>query len=93
MPGVMLLRIPPLDPEYITYRIVSALEAVGDPHDKLTLARQGDCRDDQAKMALASTRGTLRPGASCRGVGSSLVRSQGGVASPGLPLPSRGGDP
>ncbi|MCE4598610.1 MAG: DUF5615 family PIN-like protein [Desulfurococcales archaeon] len=40
IPDVVLMRIPPENPEYITHRILSALEAVGDPYGKLVIVRR-----------------------------------------------------
>jgi len=40
IPGVILLRIPPLSPQYIAERILSALERIGDPRDKLIIVRR-----------------------------------------------------
>ena len=44
IPGVMLLRIPPANPEYITNRIISALESVGNPYGKLIVVRRKTIR-------------------------------------------------
>lgn len=44
IPGVMLMRIPPVNPEYITYRITSALEAVENPIGKLIVVRRKTVR-------------------------------------------------
>ena len=35
VPGVMLMRISPINPEYITRRIISALETIGNLYGKL----------------------------------------------------------
>ena len=43
-PGVILLRTPPVNPEYIARRIVSALETVGNPYDKLIIVRKRSLR-------------------------------------------------
>jgi len=40
IPGVILLRIPPLSPLYIVERILSALERIGDPRNKLIIVRR-----------------------------------------------------
>ncbi len=44
IPGVMLMRFLPVDPEYIANRIISALEAVGDPYGKLVVVRRRTVR-------------------------------------------------
>ncbi len=44
IPGVMLLRIPPANSEYITNRIISALESVGNPYGKLIVVRRKTIR-------------------------------------------------
>ncbi len=38
--GVILLRIPPLNPQYIAGRILAALKKVEDPHGKLIVVRK-----------------------------------------------------
>ena len=40
IPGVILLRILPVNPEYVTRRILSALEAVESPYGKLIVVRR-----------------------------------------------------
>ena len=40
IPGVMLLRIPPKDPKYITRRILSALAAIDNIYGKLIIVRK-----------------------------------------------------
>ncbi len=40
VPGLVLLRIPPRDPNYIAQRILSALERVGDPRGKFIIVRK-----------------------------------------------------
>jgi len=44
IPGVMLMRIPPVNPEYIANRIISALETVGNPYGKLIVVRKKTVR-------------------------------------------------
>ncbi|MEB3862263.1 MAG: DUF5615 family PIN-like protein [Desulfurococcales archaeon] len=44
VPGVMLMRIPPVNPEYITNRIISALNSVENPYDKLVVVRRNTIR-------------------------------------------------
>jgi len=38
--GVILLRIPPLNPPYIVERVLTTLERVGDPYGKLIIVRK-----------------------------------------------------
>ncbi len=38
-PGVILLRVQPLNPSYIAERILAALEMVKDPYGKLIVVR------------------------------------------------------
>lgn len=40
IPGVLLLRIPPRNPTYITNRILSALAATSNPYGKLIIVRR-----------------------------------------------------
>ncbi len=40
IPGVILLRIPPLNPAYIAERILSALSSVDNPYGKLIIIRK-----------------------------------------------------
>ena len=42
--GVVLMRIPPASPEYITNRIISALKSVENPYDKLIVVRRETIR-------------------------------------------------
>ncbi len=44
VPGVILMRIPPVNPEYITNRIISALKSVENPYDKLIIVRRNTVR-------------------------------------------------
>ena len=44
VPGVMLMRIPPANPEYITNRIISALRAVENLYGKLIIVRRKTIR-------------------------------------------------
>ena len=41
VPGIILLRIPPRNPEYITRRLLRALKEIRDPHGKLVIVRKG----------------------------------------------------
>jgi len=40
VPGIVLLRIPPLNPLYIAERILSALEIIENPYNKLIIVRK-----------------------------------------------------
>jgi len=40
VPGIILLRIPPLNPLYIAERILSALERIKNPYNKLIIIRK-----------------------------------------------------
>jgi len=40
VPGIILLRIPPLNPLYIAERILSALERIENPYNKLIIVRK-----------------------------------------------------
>ena len=44
VPGVILIRIPPVNPEYITNRIISALKSVENPYNKLIVVRRNTIR-------------------------------------------------
>ncbi len=44
VPGVMLMRIPLVNPEYITNRIISALKSVENPYDRLVVVRRNTIR-------------------------------------------------
>jgi len=44
IPGVMLMLVPPVNPEYIALRIISALKAVGNPYSKLIVVRRKTVR-------------------------------------------------
>ncbi len=44
VPGVILMRIPPANPEYITNRIISTLKSVENPYDKLIVVRRNTIR-------------------------------------------------
>jgi len=44
IPGILLLRIPPKNPEYITHRILSALATVEKPYGKLVIVRKKTVR-------------------------------------------------
>lgn len=41
VPGIILLRIPPRNPEYITRRLLRALKEIRDPYGKLVIIRKG----------------------------------------------------
>jgi len=40
VPGIILLRIPPLNPLYIVERILSSLERIENPYNKLIIVRK-----------------------------------------------------
>jgi len=40
IPGLLLLRVSPINPEYVTRRILSALDAVENPYGKLVIVRK-----------------------------------------------------
>jgi len=40
IPGLLLLRVPPINPKYVTSRILSALNTIGNPYGKLTVVRK-----------------------------------------------------